>query len=96
MAGCSGIVNGQPEPERPVESGGGQTGSSEPSDPGYSFAFGKVNQPDIIKIRVTWIDGKQAEASLVNSSYLFVRAGQGADHKVEGLNDQGNIVFPVE
>ncbi len=92
--GCSGMPIGQPEPPKmPVEAGGGQSGSAGQGEPDYSHTAGLVNRNDIAKVRVTWNDGSQQEADVVNGSYIVVRTGRFNNQKIEGLNADGEVVY---
>jgi len=91
--GCTFTEGDQAPPAEPVEFGSGTNGGSNPADPGFSYAYGLVNQDSVVKVRVIWADGQQQEVSVVNSSYLAVRAGEVHAEKVEGLNVNGDLVY---
>jgi hypothetical protein len=91
--GCSGT---EEPPPAPFEVGTGMSGGSGPNDPGYCWAYGLVNQADIIKVRVTWNDGQQQEVAVINSSYLAIRAGEFGLQNIEGLNTSGEVVYRFE
>ena len=92
--GCQGrIGGGDPAPEQAVEIGSGQSGSSGPDDPGFSNVNGLVHQEGIVKIRITWHDGSTQEVDVINGSYLALRAGEYQMTKVEGLSQDGDVLF---
>jgi hypothetical protein len=94
--GCSGALPGSEPIALPVvEIGGGQS-TDGPFDPGISETYGKVNAPEIKKVRVIWEDGQSAEVDVVNASYMVIRGGQVKATRVEGLDDSGAIVFTNE
>jgi hypothetical protein len=94
--GCSGQIGGPPEPLAGLEMGGGSSGSSSPTDPGYSYVYGLVHQEDIASARVTWDDETTMEGPVVNGSYIVIRTGTVQYRKVEGLNAEGEVVFGSE
>lgn len=94
--GCSGQIAGNPEPPQPMEVGGGSQSSGDPSEPDICTTYGKVNQPDIVTVRVTWNDGQVQEVPVVNGSYAAIRVGQFSMTHVDGLNEKGEPVFQFD
>jgi hypothetical protein len=96
--GCSGRVFGddEPMPEAGLEIGGGSSSGGGPLDSGYSHVNGLVNQSDIATVRAIWEDGTTSEAPVVNNSYLIFRPGTVGFTTVQGLNENGDVVFGFE
>lgn len=88
--GCSEQVAGNEA--QPLEVGGGSQ-SDGSTDPGVCYAYGQVNQKDIVKVRVTWKDQMVQEVPVVNASYVSIRAGNIGFDRIEGLNEKGDVVF---
>lgn len=79
----------------PLMAGGSQSGSSKPEDPGISQVFGAVNHPGIVKVSVTWDDGQVTNSEVFNGSFLSFRLGMAEMVKVEGLSDQGMVIYQI-
>jgi hypothetical protein len=94
--GCSGTLPGtEASPLMDVEISGGHS-TTGPLDPGTSETYGKVNRPEITKIRVTWDDGQSVEVDVVKASYMVVRSGLVKAARVEGLDKSGAVVYTNE
>ena len=90
---CSGQVGGDPAPREPLSVGSGTMSGDSATDPGISQTYGKVNQDDIVKVRVTWSDGQVQEVAVVHASYAAIRAGKFNMTRVEGLNEKDEAVY---
>lgn len=93
--GCSGQVGGDPAPAQPISQIGlnMSSGGGKPTDPGYSSIRGLVNSDVIVTVRITWKDNTVQEVEVINGSFLAVRAGQVDWIDVEGLNQNGAVVY---
>ncbi len=93
--GCAGRVGGTSEitEEPPIELGSGSSGSSSPTDPGYSYVSGLVHNENIRKARITWEDGITQEVNVVDSSLLAVRTGVANYTGIEGIDSNGNVIY---
>lgn len=87
--GCSSA----PASIQPLEVFGGSHSGQGDSNPGVSYTYGRVNQADIVNVRVTWNDQQVGEAPVMNASYATIRVGASQAILVEGLNAQGNVVY---
>jgi hypothetical protein len=83
----------QADLEADIQVGMGISTSSEPGDFGFSQVYGLVRNPDIVKVKVTWNDASVEEVSMVNSTFVSFRFGQFEMRNVEGLNDQGDVIY---
>ena len=72
------------------KSSGGPTGI------GYSEVSGEMFDPNIAMVQVTWSDGAQQQASVINRSYLAVRAGEFDYSKIEALDAEQKVIFSSE
>jgi hypothetical protein len=75
--------------------GAGQSGSSRPGDPGFSQTYGTVSNPSIVKVRVTWNDTQVDQVDVIKGSFVNSRLGLFTMQQVEGLDEQGNVVYAV-
>jgi len=80
------------EPEE-IQLGAGQSISDAPGDLGFSQVYGKVNNPEIVKVRITWNDDTADEVEVINSTFVAYRFGMFNQRMVEGLNEQGEVVY---
>jgi len=94
--GCSGQVGGgEPEPPPSISHIGVNISSGDGGalDPGYTSVRGLTHTDEIIKVRVTWLDSTTQEVDVINHSFLAVRAGQLEMTNIEGLNQNGEVVY---
>jgi len=71
------------------------TGSGSSWGPGevaWSKVYSLVTDPAVIEMRVTWSDGVTETVSVVNESFLIVRAGRASVERVEVLDAAGTVV----
>lgn len=74
----------------------GHYSGERPGEPGYTQVYGRVNNPSIVKVQVTWGDNVRTEAEVVNATILTVRTDtQLMPTAVEGLDAQGQVVYSV-
>ena len=90
--GCS-TPPGIAEERVDLESGAGQSGSSEPGDLGFSEVHGFVNNPEITMVRVTWNDDQANETAVVNNTFVAFRVGMFDMKNVEGLSEGGEVLY---
>lgn len=85
--GCAtrGVVTG------PFERAGWGSNSNRNGD-NWSSAYGLVSDPAAVEVRLTWSDGATDTVTLVDGSYLVVRAGQVDVEQVEALDAAGAVV----
>ena len=76
-----------------IQVGAGQSSSSEPGDLGFSQVYGLVRNPEIINVKVTWGDDTQEEVALNNSTFVAFRQGLFNMKNIEGLNEQGSVIY---
>ena len=57
-----------------------------------SEIYGLVTDPAAVEVRVTWSDGVTETVSLVNESYLVVRADEVIVERVEALDATGAVI----
>lgn len=94
--GCSGQVGGgELPPPEPISNIGLNmaSGGGSPTDPGVSSIYGLINLDEIVMVRVTWADNTAQEVNVVNNSFLVVRAGQVNMINIEGLKEDGEVVY---
>jgi hypothetical protein len=93
--GCAGQIGGAegPAPLPISDIGGGRSGGSGPTDPGFSHLVGLVQQDDLTRVRITWNDNSVQEVDVVNGSFFAVRAGQLDMNNIEGLNKDGEVLY---
>jgi hypothetical protein len=78
---------------QPMRFSGGISTSSRPGDPGLSEVSGLVTEPSITQVRLTWKDGRIDEVDVAAETFIITRSGQFEMQKIEGLNDQGEVVY---
>jgi len=57
-----------------------------------SEIYGLVTDPAAVEVRVTWSDGVTETVTLVNESYLVVRADEVIVERIEALDAAGTII----
>lgn len=95
--GGGGGCNAQQEPmnNQPISIGSGKSGGN-PTDVGHSEVYGETFDDNISLVQITWSDGAVQQASIINKSYLAVRAGEFDYSKVEALDANQQPVFTNE
>ncbi len=58
----------------------------------HTFASGRVNQPEIVRVRVAWDDGLAQEAAVEQGAFLAIRSGEASIKAAVGLNEAGNEI----
>jgi hypothetical protein len=54
--------------------------------------YGLVTDPAAVEVRVTWSDGVTETVTLVNESYLVVRADEVVVERIEALDTAGTVI----
>jgi hypothetical protein len=90
--GCSGEPNGN-ENLGPMSIGASNNGGSGPGNAGYSSVDGQVYQKDIVNVLVTWNDTQVQKVPVVDGTFIAVRAGQFQMQRVDGLNEEDQVVY---
>lgn len=72
---------------------GGTSFRREQNKPPVSHALGKVSDPAIVKVDITWEDGQVQQAQVVNNSVLAMRTGEAQVRNAVGLDQEDEVIF---
>lgn len=82
------------DPSRPISLGlhtaGGGSGLI------FTAAYGRVFDPQVDRVAVTFADGQRQEVPAANGSYAALRTGQWAVQQVDALNASGETIYTFE
>ncbi len=55
--------------------------------------LGKINDPAITKVRVTWQDGQSQEAEVIKGSFIALRTGRVEIKTAQGISFKNEIIY---
>ena len=68
-------------------------GGGEDDPQRLAYAYGRIHDPRIARVQVTFADGTQLEAALGQGAYLAIAQGTGAVVTVKAVADDGRILM---
>ncbi len=87
---CTERKLGQGEDNLPMHLSSLTFNRADQKKPDASYAIGKVNDPQIVKVQVVWKDGLAQEAKVIRNSFAVIRSGKAELKSADGL-DAGNL-----
>jgi len=84
-----------PEQQQDFNIFSGHYSGSRPKDPGYTQVYGYIDNPQILKVRITWDDNQVTEAAVINGTAISVRSGGWMMKFAEGLDQQDQVIETV-
>ena len=84
-----------PEQQQEFNIFSGHYSGALPKDPGYTQVYGYIDNPHIVKVRITWDDNQVTEATVINGTAISVRSGGWMMKFAEGLDQQDQVIETV-
>ncbi len=79
----------------PIHLSGGTQMRADQKKPDISHVLGKVNDPVITKVRVTWRDGQSQEAEVIKGSFIALRTGRAEISTAQGISSENDVVYEL-
>jgi hypothetical protein len=86
-------TTGENTGNQPLHVSSGMTNRSGQNQPDFSYVLGKINDPRITKVMVTWDDGQAQEAQVANNTFAAVRTGRVEMKGTDGLNSGNAVIY---